>query len=569
MKNRLMLPVGIEDFKEIRNGKFYYVDKTKLIEQLLLQRGKVNLFLRPRRFGKTLNMSMLRRFFEIGADKSLFDSLYIAENKELCAEHTGKYPVVFVSFKDASGLTFEEAVLSLIELIKEEVRRCGFLIEGDKLNTDEKNIYQDLLSMDEISDTAVAVKLKFSLKKMSQLLYKYYGQKVIILIDEYDVPLDKAFKNGYYREMVTLIRDLFGTALKTNEYLEFAVLTGCLQVSKESIFTGLNNLKVLSITDSRFDEQFGFTGAEVKDLLKAYQLESHMTEIKEWYDGYRFGDTDIYCPWDVLNHVDRLLSEPDAEPQSYWINSSGNDLVKRFIDKADKTTKDELEKLLNGEVIEKNIRLELTYDEIDSTIDNMWSVLFTTGYLTQIGKPEKGIYKLRIPNKEVEEVYRTQINEWFKETVQNDKEGLHPLWKALSNGNAGDVEEILTGILSKTISVLDPKGPETEKEKFYHAFLSRILVGNGNWGIASNKEAGEGFADLIVETDNPDAGLIIELKSVDKLSGLEGACERAITQIQDRRYDEYLKNEGRSDIWAYGIAFYKKRCKVIARKLKD
>ena len=569
MKNRLMLPVGIEDFKEIRNGKFYYVDKTKLIEQLLLQRGKVNLFLRPRRFGKTLNMSMLRRFFEIGADKSLFDSLYIAENKELCAEHTGKYPVVFVSFKDASGLTFEEAVLSLIELIKEEVRRCGFLIEGDKLNTDEKNIYQDLLSMDEISDTAVAVKLKFSLKKMSQLLYKYYGQKVIILIDEYDVPLDKAFKNGYYREMVTLIRDLFRTALKTNEYLEFAVLTGCLQVSKESIFTGLNNLKVLSITDSRFDEQFGFTGAEVKDLLKAYQLESHMTEIKEWYDGYRFGDTDIYCPWDVLNHVDRLLSEPDAEPQSYWINSSGNDLVKRFIDKADKTTKDELEKLLNGEVIEKNIRLELTYDEIDSTIDNMWSVLFTTGYLTQIGKPEKGIYKLRIPNKEVEEVYRTQINEWFKETVQNDKEGLHPLWKALSNGNAGDVEEILTGILSKTISVLDPKGPETEKEKFYHAFLSRILVGNGNWGIASNKEAGEGFADLIVETDNPDAGLIIELKSVDKLSGLEGACERAITQIQDRRYDEYLKNEGRSDIWAYGIAFYKKRCKVIARKLKD
>ncbi len=569
MKNRLMLPVGIEDFKEIRNGKFYYVDKTKLIEQLLLQRGKVNLFLRPRRFGKTLNMSMLRRFFEIGADKSLFDSLYIAENKELCAEHTGKYPVVFVSFKDASGLTFEEAVLSLIELIKEEVRRCGFLIEGDKLNTDEKNIYQDLLSMDEISDTAVAVKLKFSLKKMSQLLYKYYGQKVIILIDEYDVPLDKAFKNGYYREMVTLIRDLFGTALKTNEYLEFAVLTGCLQVSKESIFTGLNNLKVLSITDSRFDEQFGFTGAEVKDLLKAYQLESHMTEIKEWYDGYRFGDTDIYCPWDVLNHVDRLLSEPDAEPQSYWINSSGNDLVKRFIDKADKTTKDELEKLLNGEVIEKNIRLELTYDEIDSTIDNMWSVLFTTGYLTQIGKPEKGTYKLRIPNREVEEVYRTQINEWFKETVQNDKEGLHPLWKALSNGNAGDVEEILTGILSKTISVLDSKGPETEKEKFYHAFLSGILVGNGNWGIASNKEAGEGFADLIVETDNPDAGLIIELKSVDKLSGLEGACERAITQIQDRRYDEYLKNEGRSDIWAYGIAFYKKRCKVIARKLKD
>ena len=364
-----------------------------------------------------------------------------------------------------------------------------------------------------------------------------------------------------------MIRALFGKALKTNEALQFAVLTGCLRVSKESIFTGLNNFKVLSITDARFDEQFGFTEEEVEALLKAYHLESHLSETKDWYDGYRFGDADIYCPWDVINHVDRLCGEPNAEPQSYWINTSGNDLVKRFVNKADKTTRDEIEQLVAGGVIEKSVRLELTYDEIDSSIDNLWSVLFTTGYLTQEGKSERGVYKLKIPNEEVREVFKLQIQELFNETVLKDGEVLHAFWKAFEEGDASKIEESLTRTLSKTISVLDPKGSENEREKFYHAFLSGMLVGNGAWGILSNKESGNGFADLMVETDDPNAGIVIELKSVNKLSELDGACKRAMDQIHDRGYDEYLRNEGRSNIWAYGIAFYKKRCRVVAEKL--
>ncbi len=368
--------------------------------------------------------------------------------------------------------------------------------------------------------------------------------------------------------MVALIRGLFGEVLKTNEYLHFAVLTGCLRVSKESIFTGLNNFKVLSVTDTRFDEQFGFTEDEVRTLLDDYQQSAHMTEVKAWYDGYRFGEADIYCPWDVINYVDALCHVPGAEPQTYWINSSGNDLVKRFIDKADRTTRDEIEQLLSGEAIEKEIRLELTYDEIDKSIDNLWSVLFTTGYLTQSGKAKRGRYSLRIPNEEVREVFRIQIQDWFAEKLGRDRNGLSVLWKAFSDGNARAVEEILTRIMGRTISVLDPKGSETEKEKFYHAFLSGILVGNGTWGVLSNKESGDGFADLMVEMEDPNAGLVIEVKQVDKLTELDGACRRAIAQIHERRYDVYLRNEGRSEILAFGIAFCKKRCRVMVEKLQ-
>ena len=568
MRERLILPVGIEDFKEIRNGQFYYVDKTKLIEQLLDQWGKVNLFIRPRRFGKTLNMSMLRTFFEIGTDKSLFEGLDIMKNRKLCDEYMGKYPVISITLKGAEDVTADNAEKRIMRIIGHESEKFDFLEDSDRLTEKEKNRYKALAAVQNGVYTMDRTVLISSLKTLSELLYKHYGQKVIILIDEYDVPLDKAFQNGYYREMVALIRGLLGEALKTNEYLQFAVLTGCLRVSKESIFTGLNNFKVLSITDTRFDEQFGFTENEVQSLLEAYQLEPHMAEIKEWYDGYRFGDADIYCPWDVINHVSTLCSAPEAEPQTYWINSSGNDLVKLFIDKADKTTRDEIEQLLAGETIEKEIRLELTYDEIDSSIDNLWSVLFTTGYLTQVGKPKNGVYKLRIPNKEVWEVYRTQIRDWFAETVQSDKDGLRPLWRAFADGNAREIEEILTKIMGRTISVLDPKGSETEKEKFYHAFLSGILVGNGTWGILSNKESGDGFADLLVEMDDPDAGLVIELKVADKVTELDAACKRAIAQVHDRRYDEYLRNEGRNDIRTYGIAFYKKRCRVVADKLE-
>ena len=568
MENRLMLPIGIEEFNEIRNGKFYYIDKTGLIEQLLGQWGKVNLFTRPRRFGKTLNMSMLRYFFEIGTDKALFDGLSISENAELCREYMGKFPVIFLSFKDVEGLTFEQARYSLAEKIAKEAKRFRFLLESDRLEADEKDHYRAIIAQNGGQFTMNERILPSSLQILSELLQKHYGKKTIILIDEYDVPLDKAFQNGYYKEFVALIRGVLGQALKTNEALQFAVLTGCLRVSKESIFTGLNNFKVLSITDTRFDEQFGFTETEVKTLLEAYHLENHMSEIKEWYDGYRFGDADVYCPWDVMNHVDKLWENPDAEPESYWINSSSNDLVKRFISKADRTTREEIEQLLAGGKIEKEIRLELTYDEIDSSIDNVWSVLFTTGYLTQVGKPKRSVYQLKIPNAEVREVFRYQISEWFKNTVQNDMVGLRPFWKAFSEGNAQGVEEILTETLGRTISVLDPKGSGSEKESFYHAFLSGMLVGNGAWGVFSNKESGNGFADLMVETENPNAGFVIELKSVERISELDSACKKAMAQIHDRQYDAYLRNEGRNDILAYGIAFYKKRCKVVVEKMK-
>ena len=559
----LKLPVGIEDFQEIRRLGFYYVDKTMLIEQLLAKWGKVNLFTRPRRFGKSLNMSMLRYFFDIETDKTLFDGLYISRNKQLCEEYMGKFPVIFLSLKGVDGLTFSEARFCLDELIESEARRFKFLMYSDKLDADDKEMYRDLLSLH--GADVPAISLRFALKKLSELLYKHYGQKTLILIDEYDVPLDKAFQHGYYREMVALIRGLFGETLKTNEFIQFAVLTGCLRVSKESIFTGLNNFKVLSITDARFDEQFGFTDAEVQQLLHAYNLEEHLAETKEWYDGYRFGEVDVYCPWDVINHVDRLLGQPDAEPQAYWINTSGNELVKRFINKANKTTRDEIERLVSGESIEKHVRLELTYDEIDNGIDNLWSVLFTTGYLTQAGMTAQGAYKLVIPNREIREVYKLQIQEWFKDAVLSNTEQLTACWSAFKAGDAEVIEKYLNNMLSNSISVFDLKA--AEKENVYHTFLVGLLAGNSGWLVKSNVEAGEGFADIIVETEDADAGMILELKYAREAAGLAKACEKALAQIKERRYAEYLKNEGRNQMLFYGIAFYKKRCRVVVEKL--
>ena len=559
----LKLPVGIEDFQKIRRLGFYYVDKTMLIEQLLAKWGKVNLFTRPRRFGKSLNMSMLRYFFDIEADKTLFDGLYISRNKQLCEEYMGKFPVIFLSLKGVDGLSFSEARFCLAELIESEARRFKFLMHSDKLDADDKAMYRDLLSLHG-ADVA-AISLRFALKKLSELLYKHYGQKTLILIDEYDVPLDKAFQHGYYREMVALIRGLFGETLKTNEFIQFAVLTGCLRVSKESIFTGLNNFKVLSITDARFDEQFGFTDAEVQQLLHVYNLEEHLAETKEWYDGYRFGEVDVYCPWDVINHVDRLLGQPDAEPQAYWINTSGNELVKRFINKANKTTRDEIERLVSGESIEKHVRLELTYDEIDNGIDNLWSVLFTTGYLTQAGMTAQGAYKLVIPNREIREVYKLQIQEWFKDAVLSNTEQLTACWSAFKAGDAEVIEKYLNNMLSNSISVFDLKA--AEKENVYHTFLVGLLAGNSGWLVKSNVEAGEGFADIIVETEDADAGMILELKYAREAAGLAKACEKALAQIKERRYAEYLKNEGRNQMLFYGIAFYKKRCRVVVEKL--
>ena len=567
MEKLLRLPVGIENFQEIRQSDYYYVDKTKLIEQLFMHGGKVSLFTRPRRFGKTLNMSMLRYFFSIETDKKLFDGLYIARNRELCEKYLGQFPVIFLSLKGVDGLSFEGAAYCFAELVGSTARQFEFLLNSNALNDDNKAIYRELCTIGNNFNESTINKIKQSLKKLSELLYKHYGRKTVIIIDEYDVPLDKAFQNGYYRDMVDLIRGFFGEALKTNDFLEFAVLTGCLRISKESIFTGLNNFKVLSITDTRFDEQFGFTEAEVEQLLQDYHLESHLAEMKEWYDGYRFGAADVYCPWDVINHVDILTADPGAKPQAYWLNTSGNGLVKRFVDKANKTTRAEIEQLIAGEAVEKFIRLDLTYDEVDKSIDNLWSVLFTTGYLTQAGMTDEGAYRLVIPNKEVREVYRLQIQEWFKETVFSNTEQLTAFWRAVAEGDTAAIEKYLNRILSNSVSVFDTRARKEEKESAYHTLLVGLLAGNADWLVKSNVEAGEGFADIIVETDDPDAGLVLELKYTKTAAELEQACAKAMEQIKDRRYAEYLQNDGRTDILLYGMAFCKKRCRAVVERV--
>lgn len=559
---RKKLPVGIDSFEKLRREAFYYVDKTGLIIDLLNNWGEVNLFTRPRRFGKTLNMSMLKSFFEIGADRTLFDGLAISKETTMCEAYMGKFPVVFVSLKGVDGLTFEDAYGMLRRILRSEVFRLSFLAESKKVLDKEKAAFERFLNEQDTLDD-----VQESLKMLSSLLYQHYGQKAILLIDEYDVPLDKAFQHGYYKEMIALIRGLFGQALKTNDYLQFAVLTGCLRVSKESIFTGLNNFKVLSITDSRFDEHFGFTDAEVKTLLDDYNLTAHYGETKEWYDGYRFGSVDVYCPWDVINHVDRLCGEPNAEPQAYWINTSGNDLVKRFVDKADKTTQGEIERLIAGEAIEKAVRLELTYNEIDNSIDNLWSVLFTTGYLTQAGKVERSVYKLIIPNREVREVFILQIQEWFKETVVHDEKPMQAFCQAFLDGNAEEIQKRLTLILGKMISILDTKAKDEQKENFYHGLLLGLLRSDPTWSILSNAESGDGFSDILIEPEDPDAGIVIEVKYSPTLAGMESVCEAAMNQIKEKRYDERLRNEGREHITAFGIAFCKKRCRVVFEKL--
>ncbi|MFR8802466.1 MAG: AAA family ATPase [Pilosibacter sp.] len=563
MDEFLKLPVGIDNFEKIRRNGFYYVDKTSLIEQLFSNWGEVNLFTRPRRFGKTLNMSMLKYFFEIGTDRSLFDGLHICANEKICSEHMGKYPVIFLSLKNAEGLNFDTAKYQMVELIAREAERFPFLAKDTNLSDRDREKYRVLTAFADghyqMSDDV----LYGSLQTLSELLYKHFNQKTVILIDEYDVPLDKAFQHGYYREMVALIRALFGRALKTNEALAFAVLTGCPRVSKESIFTGLNNFKILSITDSRFDEQFGFTDKEVQKLLADYHLEARFSETKEWYDGYRFGNVDVYCPWNVTNHIDRIKDDPNARPEAYWIDTSGNDLVKRFVDKANRTTRNEIEQLIAGNAIEKMLRLDLTYDEIDNSIENLWSVLFTTGYLTQAGMTEDGAYRLVIPNREIREVFKLQIQEWFKKSIFSNTEQLTAFWKAFEEGNMDGVEMYLNRIMSNSISVFDIKTGEEKKEISYHNLLVGILTGNADWLVKSNVEAGEGFADIIVETEDPNAGIVVELKYAKDYNNMEQACRAALDQINDRRYQEYLLNDGRKDITLYGIAFCKKRCKAM------
>lgn len=558
----LKLPVGIENFEEIRTKGFYYVDKTGLIRDLLNNWGKVNLFTRPRRFGKTLNMSMLKYFFEIGTNSALFDGLAISREKALCDRHMGKYPVVFLSLKGVDGLNFETAYEEFCKLICSEASRLRFLNDSEKIEDGDKRSFRNILNGDYSEKD-----IRSSLQTMCSLLEKHYGQKVVLLIDEYDVPLDKAFNHGYYKEMVDLIRSVFGAALKTNDSLFIAVLTGCLRISKESIFTGLNNFKILSIMDTRFDEHFGFTDSEVKQLLADCNLSDHFDVTKSWYDGYRFGDADVYCPWDVVNYVDLLKADPKAKPRAFWINTSGNDLVKRFVDKADKTTQGEIERLINGEAIDKNVRSELTYNEIDDSIDNLWSVLFTTGYLTKDGETDDGKLRLVIPNREVREVFILQIQEWFRKTFVRDDKPMRDFCQAFQTGDAKTIQKHLNLVMTRMISILDTKARDDQKENFYHGLLLGLLRSDPTWLIMSNVESGDGFSDILIEPDDPDAGIIIEVKYAQTFAGLDEACKKALEQVKTRRYDEKFRNEGRDNLIAYGIAFNRKRCKAVCEKL--
>ena len=556
------LPIGIENFEEMRREDFYYVDKSHVIEQLLTQWGKVNLFTRPRRFGKSLNMSMLQSFFEIGKDKTLFDGLRISDNQELCEKYQGKFPVVSVSLKGINGATYEEARRFLIKTINEEARRLSVLSDSTELDETDHELLTQLKKKEMTNDSLV-----YSIRELTELLEKHYGRKVIVLIDEYDVPLAKANENGYYDEMVLLIRNLFENALKTNNSLKFAVLTGCLRIAKESIFTGLNNFKVYSITDKSFDETFGFTDAEVRELLRYYGQEKYYETVKEWYDGYRFGNVDVYCPWDVINFCSDHLADPGLEPKNYWANTSGNSVISHFIDsvgKPQKLTRMELEQLVNGGIVQKEINSELTYKELYSSIDNLWSTLFMTGYLTQRGESSGNRYNLVIPNREIRNIITNHILKMFKENVKDDGKTVSDLCDALLNKNPEKVELIFTEYMKKTISIRDTFARKPTKENFYHGLLLGILGFKENWSVMSNRESGDGFGDILIRIEDEDVGIVIEVKYADD-ENLQGECEKALQQIIDIRYTESLEQEGIHTIIKYGIACYRKKCKVLMR----
>lgn len=559
MKNeKKKLPIGIENFEEIQSAGFYYIDKSYLIKELLENWAKVTLFTRPRRFGKSLNMSMLKKFFDINGNKEIFKHLKIAQETRLCEEYMGKYPVISVSLKGINAQTYEKAIEMTVQLIKGEARRFQYLLESSRLTGYDKKAYTALLETDVDEGTLCS-----SLKVLSELLEKHYGKKVIILIDEYDVPLAKALEREYYDQMVIFIRNLFEYALKTNDSLKFAVLTGCMRISRESIFTGLNNLKVLSIADVQFDEYFGFTDEEVREMLEYYELSDHYEDIREWYDGYQFGKAEVYCPWDVINYVDTLRADPLAEPKNYWSNTSSNEAVKRFIRESDKVTlRREIERLVAGEVIEKEIHQELTYKEMYDSIDNLWSVLFTTGYLTQRGRAAGDTFQLVIPNMEIRKIFTDQIMDFFKENVPKNGVLLNTFCEALRNGETETIEKCLCDYLRRAISIRDTFVRKKMKENFYHGILLGILGYEESWSVSSNKESGDGYSDIVIETDDGEMGIILELKYAQD-GDLETAFQSALEQIGGNNYIDILEEDGVEKILKYGIAFYKKRCRVM------
>ena len=549
------LPVGIDSFEKLRREDFYYVDKTRMIVDLMANWGEVNLFTRPRRFGKTLNMSMLKCFFEIGTDKSLFDGLRVSEEKALCETYMGKYPVVFVSLKGVDGLTFEDAYRRLRGIIREEALRLSFLKYSEELDADDLRSFLRILSEEDTSADMVS-----SLRMLCSLLEKHYGQKPILLIDEYDVPLDKAYYHGYYPQMIDLIRAMFQSALKTNSSLFFAVLTGCLRVSKESIFTGLNNLMVHSISDPSFDEYFGFTDEEVGKMLSDYGLEAHHQEAREWYDGYRFGGQDVYCPWDVINYVYALRVDPQAEPKAYWLNTSGNAMVRELISKsADGTTQMEIERLIEGETITKTLNEQLTHNEIRSSIGNIWSLLYMTGYLTTTQRPSGGRYALRIPNREVRQIYMQQVLSWFEDKASAETDKLTNLYAAFETGDVETIKEILDEQLLDTVSFYDAH------ESFYHGFLLALLSTCANWNVSSNIETGKGRSDIIAGRKDRKVGFVVEVKDVKDEEKLDAACEAALRQIDERDYTAILRRFRVKEIHKYGVAFWDKECRIATR----
>ena len=558
--------MGIENFERIRKDGFYYVDKTGLIRDFLESPAYVSLFTRPRRFGKTLNMSMLKYFFEIGSDTTIFDGLEIAGEKELCEKYMGKFPVISITLKGATGQNFEEARVMLRRIIGKEALRFQFLMQSDRLTETDRDQYRALIAMDTTGAFTMSNELlKDSLLTLSQLLQRHYGQNVVMLIDEYDVPLDKAYQSGYYDSMVELVKVLFGNAFKTNDSLEFAVLTGCLRISKESIFTGLNNFNVYTVKDVQYNEYFGFSDAEVRKLLEYYGFTEKYDVIKKWYDGYRFGELEVYCPWDVVSYCHTLKMNPSEEPQNYWVNTSSNSIIRKFIDMADAATKDEIERLIGGGSIRKKIRQELTYRDLDSGIDNLWSILFTTGYLTQDGYHDNGMTGLVIPNREVRWIFEEQIQDWFKAETRKDLQMLENFCRAFEKNDTDAIEKGFTAYLRKTISVRDTSVRKDMKENFYHGVLLGLFAGMKGWKVKSNAESGDGYSDISVEVEDKDIGIVIELKYAEN-AAFDNGCKEALKQVYDNNYEEALLDDGMTTIYRYGIACYKKRCKVVSGK---
>ncbi|MDE7478505.1 MAG: ATP-binding protein [Lachnospiraceae bacterium] len=557
------LPVGIDNFKKLRTAGFYYVDKTGFIKELLENWGDVNLFTRPRRFGKTLNMSMLKCFFEAGCDSTIFDGLDISKEKELCAEYMGKFPVIFLTLKSVSGRTFEAAKGMLRNIIGTEAMRFQFLMHSENLTEPERQQYKALINIDPSGAFTMSDEiLQHSLLMLSRFLQKHFNQNTILLIDEYDVPLDKAYQSGYYNDMVELIRNLFGNAFKTNDSLYFAVLTGCLRVSKESIFTGLNNMNVYTVKDVQYNEFFGFTDMEVRNILKFYDKMDRYDTIKEWYDGYQFGNLEIYCPWDVISYCHALKMNPSANPQNYWVNTSSNDIIQKFVGKANTATRHEIELLIDGSSIKKVIHQELTYRDLDTRIDNLWSLLFTTGYLTQCGESGETT-ELVIPNREIRWIFVQQIREWFDTETAKDSQKLENFCRAFEENNITAIETGFTEYLGKTISIRDTYVKKVMKENFYHGILLGLFAHMDHWVVKSNAETGEGYSDITVKIEPKEIGIIIELKYAEN-AAFDEACHEAMRQIKAKNYEEVFVKDGLKTIYRYGIACYQKRCKVIS-----